>query len=221
MWAVHLLLVISNFVALCSVRWSIQHHHFLEALVLLQSAVASAAYHAFTAVEPTRTALPWAAALKHFDFYSAVLVLICLSVYTMELGAQRAALVVVFLSSAAVFLLQLTPFNNDFEIGISSVCVAAVALSYVVRRRTPSCRPRELVLTLMFISAALFCFHSGDSIGPYWLMHSAWHVLIYVSVYFVLNIPVAAPLRRVLSRESLSTRNTPPQLTAPRAALRV
>jgi hypothetical protein len=194
-------LVASNVVALGSVRWAYKKTHMLEAYVLLQSAVASIVYHLFTATgAPPSAPYTLMSALKRFDFYCAILVLICLSVYAMALHKHR-AVPVVALGSIMVFVLQLRPFDTPFEIGVSSVCVLMVAMSYIIRKKLPQCRPKEVMLSLTFIAAALFCFHS--EIGPYWIMHSLWHIFIYVSTFFVLNIPVMEELRRVLSWERI------------------
>jgi hypothetical protein len=198
-------LVASNVVALWSVRWAYKKTHMLEAYVLLQSALASIVYHLFTATGAPPTA-PYTlmSALKRFDFYCAILVLICLSVYAMALRRHR-AVPVVALGSVMVFVLQLRPFDAPFEIGVSSVCVLMVGLSYIIRKRLPRCRPKEVLLSLTFIAAALFCFHS--EVGPYWVMHSLWHIFIYISTFFVLNIPVMEEIRRVLSWETIHEPN--------------
>ena len=194
-------LVASNVVALGSVRWAYKKTHMLEAYVLLQSAVASIVYHLFTATgTPPSAPYTLMSALKRFDFYCAILVLICLSVYAMALHKHR-AVPVVALGSIMVFVLQLRPFDTPFEIGVSSVCVLMVAMSYIIRKKLPQCRPKEVILSLTFIAAALFCFHS--EVGPYWIMHSLWHIFIYISTFFVLNIPVMEELRRVLSWEKI------------------
>lgn len=194
-------LVASNVVALGSVRWAYKKKHMLEAYVLLQSAIASIVYHLFTATgAPPSAPYTLMSALKRFDFYCAILVLICLSVYAMALHKHR-AVPVVALGSLMVFVLQLRPFDASFEIGVSSVCVLMVITSYIVRKKLPQCRPKEVILSLTFIAAALFCFHS--EVGPYWIMHSLWHIFIYISTFFVLNIPVMEELRRVLSWERM------------------
>ena len=35
-------------------------------------------------------------------------------------------------------------------------------------------------------------------------MHSLWHIFIYMSTFFVLNIPVLAEIRRVLSWDTIT-----------------
>ena len=193
-------LVTSNIFALASVRWAFRKRYLLEAYVLLQSAIASIVYHLITATGvPPSAPYRLMSALKRFDFYCAILVLICLSVYSMALRKHR-AVPVVALGSIMVFMLQLRPFDTPFQIGVSSVCVVMVIISYLVRKRLPQCRPKDVFLSLIFMAAALFCFHS--EIGPYWIMHSLWHIFIYISTFFVLNIPIIDELRRVLSWET-------------------
>ena len=196
-----LFIVASNVVAFWSVRWAYKKSHILEAYVLLQSAIASIVYHLVDI-----TGLPpgggrWFRGLKHFDFYAAVLVIITLAAFTMVLHKHR-AVPVVALGSAMVMGLQVRSFDTEFQIGLSVVCVLMVIVSYIVRKKMPKCRPREVFLSLAFIAAALFCFHS--SVGPYWLMHSLWHVFVYMSTFFVLNIPILAEIRRVLSWETVA-----------------
>ena len=194
-------LVTSNVVALWSVRWAYKKKYILEAYILLQSAIASIVYHLMTATGvPPSSPITLMSALKRFDFYCAILVLICLSVYAMTLRKHR-AVPVVALGSIMVFCLQLRPFDTQFQIVVSSVCVLMVIMSYIIRKRMPRCRPKDFILSAAFIAAALFCFHS--EVGPYWLMHSLWHIFIYMSTFFVLNIPVIDELRRVLSWESI------------------
>ena len=117
---------------------------------------------------------------------------------------KHRAVPVVALGSLMVFCLQLRQFDAPFQIVVSSVCVLMVILSYIIRKRMPKCRPKDFTLSAAFIAAALFCFHS--EVGPYWLMHSLWHIFIYISTFFVLNIPVIDELRRVLSWESIRGR---------------
>ena len=195
-----LFVVASNVVAFWSVRWAYKKSHILEAYVLLQSAIASIIYHIIDITGLPRGSGRWFWGFKHFDFYAAVLVLITLSAFTMVLHKHR-AVPVVALGSGMVMALQVRSFDTEFKIGISAVCVLMVIMSYIVRKKTPRCRLKEVILSLVFVAAALFCFHS--SIGPYWLMHSLWHIFIYMSTFFVLNIPVLAEIRRVLSWESV------------------
>ena len=196
-----LFVVASNVVAFWSVRWAYKKSHILEAYVLLQSALASIVYHIVDITGLPRASVGWSRGLKHFDFYAAVLVLITLSAFTMVLHKHR-AVPVVALGSGMVMGLQVRSFDTEFKIGVSAVCVFMVVISYIVRKRMPKCRPREVALSLAFVAAALFCFHS--SIGPYWLMHSLWHIFIYMSTFFVLNIPVLAEIRRVLSWDTIT-----------------
>jgi hypothetical protein len=195
----HVFLVASNIFALLSVRWAFRKRYILEAYVLFQSAAASIVYHLFTATGvPPSAPYRLMSALKRFDFYCAILVLICLSVYAMALRKHSAVLVIA-LGSLMVFMLQLRSFDTPFQIGLSSSCVCLVIVSYIVRKRLPRCRPKDVILSIIFMSAALFCFHS--EVGPYWVMHSLWHIFIYISTFFVLNIPIIDELRRVLSWE--------------------
>ena len=194
--------VSSNIVALWSVRWAFKKSHILEAYVILQSAIASIVYHIVDIVDIPSNFWFWYRGLRHFDFYAAVLVLITLASFTMVLGKHR-AVPVVALGSMMVMGLQVRTFDMPFQIGLSSVCVLMVIMSYMIRKKMPLCNLREMVLSLTFIAAALFCFHSN--IGPYWLMHSLWHIFIYSSTFFILKIPVIAELRRVLSRERIPT----------------
>ena len=174
----------------------------------MQSAVASIVYHLLTATGvPPSSPITLMSALKRFDFYCAILVLICLSVYAMALRRHR-AVPVVALGSIMVFCLQLRPFDTPFQIIVSSVCVLMVILSYIIRKKMPRCRPKDFTLSAAFIAAALFCFHS--EVGPYWLMHSLWHIFIYISTFFVLNIPVIDELKRVLSWEAITGRARSP-----------
>ena len=152
---------------------------------------------------PPSSPITLMSALKRFDFYCAILVLICLSVYAMALRRHR-AVPVVALGSIMVFCLQLRPFDTTFQIIVSSVCVLMVILSYIIRKKMPRCRPKDFTLSAAFIAAALFCFHS--EVGPYWLMHSLWHIFIYISTFFVLNIPVIDELKRVLSWDAIRGR---------------
>ena len=192
--------VSSNVVALWSVRWAFKKSYILEAYVILQSAIASIVYHIIDIVGMPRDSAFWYRGFRHFDFYAAVLVLITLASFTMVLG-KHTAVPVVALGSMMVMGLQVRSFDMPFQIGLSTVCVLMVLMSYLVRKKMPRCKPREVILSLCFIAAALFCFHSN--IGPYWIMHSLWHIFIYASTFFVLKIPVIAELRRVLSRESI------------------
>ena len=85
---------------------------------------------------------------------------------------------------------MLSPFNYIYEIIISAACFLMVIISYIVRKRIPRMNFKNIIITLIFIGSGLFCFHFGTDIGPYWLMHSLWHICIMTSTYFVLHIPL-------------------------------
>ena len=95
-----------------------------------------------------------------------------------------------------LFKIYIRP-NYYFEIAISSVCLIMVVMSYVIRKRLPKCKKLDCFLSLCFISAGLFCFHYGNDVGPYWIMHSLWHILIMSSTYFILKVPVNSYLPKV------------------------
>lgn len=181
-------LILSNIFILIGVRWAFKKKFYIESYILFQSGLVSAIYHSYSLFGNSRNLF---SGLKFMDFYCAVLVIVCLSVYAMNLeNINLKTIPILFLSSVIMFGLLIRPFDYIFEIGISCACVLMVIISYIVRKKFPRCKKVDCCLGLTFISAGLFCFHFGNDIGPYWLMHSLWHILIMSSTYFILKVPI-------------------------------
>ena len=188
-------LIISNIFILISVRWAYKKKFYTETYILFQSGLVSAIYHSYSLFSTSQILFN---SLKFMDFYCAVLVLVALSVYAMDLDNKSLKPTpILFFSSIIIFALNLIPFDYYFEIAISSLCLIMVIISYIVRKRLPRCKKLDCFLSLCFISAGLFCFHYGNDVGPYWIMHSLWHVLIMSSTYFILKVPVNSYLPKV------------------------
>jgi len=181
-------LILSNFFILIGVRWAYKKKFFIESYILFQSGFVSAIYHSYSLFGHSRNLF---SGLKFMDFYCAVLVIVALSVYAMDLESHNIKPIpILFLSSVLIFSLLVRDFDYIFEIAISSTCLLMIVVSYIVRRRIPRCKKMDCFLSLCFISAGLFCFHFGNDIGPYWLMHSFWHIMIMSSTYFILKVPI-------------------------------
>ena len=179
------LLVLSNVFILASVRLSYLRKLYMETYILFQSGVVSGIYHLFISINYEKENPDAFYAMRILDFYSATLVLIMLSVYVMRLKYEYKPIPVLILSSITIFLLHYHKWGWISETIISSICLITIVISFIVRRQIPQWHPKNLLISLIFISAGLLCFHYTSE--KYWLYHSLWHIFIMTSTYFVLK----------------------------------
>ena len=216
-----LLLVLSNLSMLLAIHFSIKNSFYLEGWIFFQSMTVSIIYHALDIDNIKDNKRNIWNAFKFVDFYCAILVMITLSVYTAKVPEKYKGIPHIVLGTFSIFMMSLGDWDINDELIIAIVCFSMTLLIFLVRRKCPHFKKKNLAKASIFAIIGVGCFHITyyDDTLPYWIFHTLWHIFIMLSAFYFMRIhPIneikdigTKAIHRVTSFESFF-KNRPPDI---------
>lgn len=191
-----LFLLLSNVAVVPATLIAVLLKRYASAALITTVAVVSFLYHScqanfFCVVNNTVQGERHYYLMQKSDEFFVNVAIVWFVLYAIELGAFLSATVV--FSLQGVFLLVLLS-GSEYSTTILSSTIAVVtffAFIYVLmrpKRLAFSIMPSLAALALLASGGTLFVVAGNNGEEKYWLYHSLWHVLLFLSVFFVLLI---------------------------------
>jgi hypothetical protein len=192
----NLFLIISNFFMILAIHYSLKHNFFLEAWIFFQSMISSSFYH-FSEIQDWNIKeskyYDLFFALKVMDFYSAMLVIVTLCIFTAKVTDDKKALPHIFLGSCTIFTMSWGKWNIQKELFIISLCILTMLIILFYKRKNlTNIKTKNLIKGIIFIIIGIVCFHINlfytNVENKYWLFHSIWHISIMIAIFYIMKI---------------------------------
>ena len=201
----NLFLIISNFFMILAIRYSLKHNFYLEAWIFFQSMTSSSFYH-FSEIQdwniyPSKH-YDLYFALKVMDFYSAILVVVTLCIFTAKVTDDKKGLPHIFLGTCTIFTMSWGKWNLQKELFIISLCVLTMLIILFYKRKTLTrIKTKNLIKGVIFIVIGVVCFHINlfytNAEEKYWLFHSIWHISIMIATFYIMRIHPIDEIKKI------------------------
>tara|TARA_B100001964_G_C14255200_1_gene612021 strand:- start:2136 stop:2900 length:765 start_codon:yes stop_codon:yes gene_type:complete len=201
----NLFLIISNFFMIIAIRYSLKHNFYLEAWIFFQSMISSSFYH-FSEIQnwniyPSKH-YDLYFALKVMDFYSAILVVVTLCIFTAKVTDDKKGLPHIFLGTCTIFTMSWGKWNLEKELFIISLCVLTMLIILFYKRKTLTrIKTNNLIKGVICIVIGVVCFHINlfytNGEDKYWLFHSIWHISIMIATFYIMRIHPIDEIKKI------------------------